>query len=250
MLLRFLFIALFTFSFGYSEEKTQLPNHTIFDELLKKYVVGDRVNYQGFQSDIKLLREYLKQFETIEVKDFNKNEKLALYINAYNAFTIELILKNYDKSLKSIKDIKSPWDIKFCNMGGILYSLNDIENKFLREQLKESRIHFAINCASISCPPLQPYAFFADKIDDQLNEVTKKFMMNPLGVIINKDTMEVSQIFNWFKGDFETKDKSVTSYITQYLPVETQNKLLEFKNIKLKYQEYNWKLNETIKESK
>jgi hypothetical protein len=220
------------------------PNHLIFDGLLKKNVKNNSVDYKNFLLDRVVLQVYLKQFETVIIKKLNRNEKLALYINAYNAFTIDLILENYNKPIKSIKDISSPWDTKFCNIGGVKITLNEVENKFLREEFNEPRIHFAINCASISCPPLQPFAYLPDKIDDQLTEATTNFMRNPLGVIILNHKLEVSQIFDWYKADFQTKESNLISFIFKYLSKEQKENLPELNKITLGYQKYNWNLND------
>ena len=220
------------------------PNHLIVDGLLKKHVKNNSVDYKSFLLDRVVLQVYLKQFETVIIKNLTRNEKLALYINAYNAFTIDLILENYKKPIKSIKDISSPWDTKFCNIGGVKFSLNEIENKFLREEFNEPRFHFAINCASISCPPLQPFAYFPDKLDDQLTEATTNFMKNPLGVNILNKKLEVSKIFDWYKADFETKESNATSFIFKYLSKEQKENLPELNKITLSYQKYNWNLND------
>ena len=235
---------LFIFTFTLALAKEPQPDHLIFDGLLKKYVKGDRVDYTSFLADRKELQLYLKQFDSVIINNLSKNEQLVLFINAYNAFTIDLILENYSKTLKSIKDIKTPWDLKYCTIGRAMYSLNEIENKFLREIFKEPRIHFVINCASISCPPLPSHAFFADKIDSQLTEATTNFMKNPIGVKVNKEKLEISAIFNWFNADFESKELKTISFIISYLPLEVQKKLPDLNKILVTYQEYNWNLND------
>lgn len=220
----------------------QLPNHKLWDVLLKKHVKTNGVDYENFLKDKKALEFYLKQFESISLKEFNEKEQLALFINAYNAFTVDLILSNYSNTLKSIKDIKNPWDNKIYNIAGTKYSLNEIEHKFLRENLKEPRIHFAINCASISCPPLQPYAFLPNQIESQLSDVTTKFINSPQGVRITENKIEISQIFNWFKKDFETEKTTLTNFISKFL-----NPSLDISKHKISYIEYNWNLNKTEK---
>lgn len=244
------FTLIFVFLITFVSAAEPQPDHQIFDRLLKKFVKENLVDYSGFLDDRKILQDYLKQFDSVSISKLNKSEQLALFINAYNAFTIELILENYSLKLKSINDIKKPWDIKFCSIEGKKYSLNDIENHFLREKLKEPRIHFAINCASISCPPLQVYAFSPEKIEEQLTEVTFNFMKNPLGVKVNKEVFEISKIFNWFKVDFESKDKTIISFILQYLSPEIKKNISDISKITIKYQEYNWNLNEWKGEGK
>lgn len=220
----------------------QLPDHMLWDALLKKHIKTNGIDYESFLKDKKNLEVYLKQFESISLKNVTEKEQLALFINAYNAFTIELILSNYSSTLKSIKDIKTPWDNKIYNIGGTKYSLNEIEHKFLRENLKEPRIHFAINCASISCPPLQPYAFLPDQIESQLSEVTTKFINSPEGVRITENKIEISQIFNWFKKDFETEKTTLTNFISKFL-----NPSIDISKHKISYIDYNWNLNKAEK---
>jgi len=216
----------------------QLPNHMLWDALLKKHVKKNGVDYDSFKKDKKELDDYLKQFEAISLTDFNDKEQLALFINAYNGFTIQLILQHYTSNLKSIKDIKNPWNNKIYNIAGVKYSLDEIEHKFLREKLKEPRIHFAINCASVSCPPLQPFAFLPDKIEEQLTEVTVKFINSSEGVKFLNNEIAISQLFDWFKKDFETDKTTVKDYIAGYLKPSK-----DISKFKVSFISYNWTLN-------
>jgi len=226
---------------------TEPVKHELFDSLLKKHVSENGlVNYTSFQEDRALLQSYLNQLTLNPPNDENwtREQKLAYWINLYNAFTIELILEYYP--VKSIKDIgasiqvpfvNTPWDIKMIDIGEEQYDLNNIEHNILRKNFDEPRIHFAINCASISCPKLRREAYHAEKIDQQLNEQTREFLNDPSKNKINSEVAEISKIFKWFGGDFE-KETTISEYINRYSQYEIS------KGIDLNYMEYNWSLNE------
>jgi len=133
--------------------------------------------------------------------------------------------------------VNSSWDIKFFKIGGVDFDLNTIEHRILRKHFDEPRIHFAINCASISCPRLRNEAFIAEKLEEQLNIQAHYFMNNPINNRITEDEITLSPIFNWFKSDF-TKRGDLLSYIQNYTDVKLNAE------IPLVYQEYNWNLNE------
>ncbi|MFT6716812.1 MAG: hypothetical protein ACJA0Q_001460, partial [Saprospiraceae bacterium] len=172
---------------------------------------------------------------TIDEKIWSKNEQLAFWINAYNAFTVKLILNNYPT--KSINDLTKPWDEKFFSIGGIKMNLNHIEHKILRVKFKEPRIHFAIVCASFSCPKLSNKAFTAKNVQVQLATLTKGFVNDTKRNKITANKIEISEIFNWFKGDF-TKKGSLIEFLNKYSNVKINAKA------KVSHLKYNWSLNE------
>jgi Protein of unknown function, DUF547 len=218
--------------------------HELWDKLLKKNVKPDgRVNYKGFEQKRDSLLLYLELLSDNppNPKTWTEQEQLAYWINAYNAFTVELILRNYP--IASIKDIggsipmiNSPWDLKFFMIGDVKFDLNTIEHVILRGQFEEPRIHFAINCASISCPDLRNEAFVAERLDQQLEEQARTFINNADKNIITATELKLSRLFSWFKSDF-TKNKSIISYIQQYHPAQIEN-------VSIGYLDYNWALNE------
>ncbi len=218
-------------------------NHTPWTDLLQKWVTADgKVNYMGFQKDETQLDQYLASLShNPPGKNWNDASKLAYWINAYNAFTVKLILKHYPlKSIKDISDglpmISSPWDIKFFKIGGIDFDLNTIEHDILRKQFQEPRIHFAINCASFSCPKLRNEAFEANRLDAQLTEQTKDFLQNLDKNQIAKQHTKLSKIFSWFATDFN-QHSSIPKFVAQYhSDFNAQNDL--------DYLDYNWSLNE------
>ena len=217
-------------------EARKAMDHTQWNILLSKYVSKDgKVNYKGFKNDEKALQKYLEVLQkSTPSESWSKNEKLAFWINAYNAFTVRLILDHFP--VKSIKDIKDPWGKKFIVIGNETYSLEDIEHKILRK-MNEPRIHFAINCASYSCPDLLNQAFTAENMEQQLDATAKQFVNDASKNTISKDEVEISKIFDWFSSDFK-KQGSIIDFLNTYSTVEID------KNAKVKYKTYNWSLNE------
>lgn len=212
------------------------PDHSKWNSLLIKYVnkKGD-VDYKSFLGDISALNAYLDDLAANSPeKDWSKNEKLAYYINLYNAATVKLILDNYPT--KSIKDIKNPWGKDWVKTGDGKISLGDIEHKILRK-MNEPRIHFAINCASFSCPKLLNKAFTASKMEAQLEQVTLDFVNDKTRNSISEEKMRLSNIFKWYKKDF-TENGSLVDYIKPYTKVEINS------GTSIGYLKYDWNLNE------
>ena len=220
-----------------------IPDHKEWHRLLRTHVdKNGKANYRGFYSDGDKLDRYLASL-TLRYPGANwsNNERLAYWINAYNAFTIQLINKHYPiKSIKDIKDglpmIDSPWDIKFFKIGKVTFDLNTIEHEILRKQFNDSRIHFAINCASKSCPKLRNEAFVADHIDRQLEEQSIDFLSDTTKNIITVNETKLSKIFDWFESDFNQQG-SVKTFIKSKIPnFNTSNRI--------RYLNYDWSLNE------
>lgn len=219
-------------------------SHKIWDDLLKKHVDDNGwVNYKEFKKDTIRLHEYLELLKNNppNEKKWSKEEQMAFWINAYNAFTVKLILDNYP--LTSIKDIKkgipfvnTVWDIKFIKIGKNTYDLNNIEHSKLRKKFKDPRIHFAINCASISCPNLNNNAFISDILDQQLNSVAQKFINDKSKNIIKSNKLELSKIFSWYQNDFTTNSPLI-DYLNRYSAIKINA------NANIDYMDYNWKLN-------
>ncbi|WP_456438545.1 DUF547 domain-containing protein [Psychroserpens sp.] len=215
---------------------TEAFDHSILNDLLKKNVsIDGNVNYNGLKSDSKALQSYIELLKTYQPSDsWTKNDKLAYWINTYNALTIDLILRNHPT--KSIKDIKDPWDLRLWKFEKKWYNLNDIEHTILRK-MNEPRIHFAIVCASVSCPKLQNEAFTASNLDEQLTNATKEFLSDRSKNELSKDKIKLSKIFKWFKKDFE-KNRSLIDFLNKYSDVSISN------GAKKSYKDYNWDLNE------
>lgn len=223
-------------SVEFTKETKFTFNHFYFNKLLETNVLDDgSVNYKAIKNDRKNLNRYLESLTQNLPKDnWYKNEKLAYWINAYNALTIDLILRNYP--LKSIKDIKDPWDQRLWKFGDKWLNLNHIEHEILRK-MDEPRIHFAIVCASFSCPKLQNEAFTASKLDEQLTKATKQFLNDSDRNKISENRIELSKIFRWFSKDFETNG-SLIDFLNKYSDVEISSKA------KKSFLDYNWDLND------
>ncbi|MCB0480155.1 MAG: DUF547 domain-containing protein [Flavobacteriales bacterium] len=224
-------------------------NHITWDGILKKFVdqKGD-VNYTGLKNDRMQFDAYLDFLKNNHPKaSWTPNEAKAYWINAYNAFTVQIVLDNYP--VKSIKDIggiiykvNTTWDVSFIKINGEELTLNDIEHKKLRGQFDDPRIHVAVNCASFSCPKLRNEAYLADKLESQLDDQAFAFVNNPLkNDLSNPLKPKISEIFNWYAGDFEKDGNTVIAFINKY-----GNKKIPT-NTKLFYMEYNWSLNEMKK---
>ena len=212
-------------------------DHGDWDKLLKQYVNADGfVNYKGFKSDEDKLDAYLTKLSNLEPTDkWSVQELLAYYINLYNAATVQLIIKNYPT--KSIKDIKGAWTKGFVIIGDKKVSLGAIENGILRK-MNEPRIHFAINCASYSCPKLMKEAYTSAKINEQLDTAAKEFINGDKNDITASNP-KLSKIFDFYTSDFKVNGKKdLIAYINQYSKTKINP------NTKCTFKEYDWNLNE------
>jgi hypothetical protein len=213
-------------------------DHSIWDQLLAKNVnsVGN-VNYEGFATDKEKLTSYLTALsKNSPAESWSKNEKMAFWINAYNAFTVKLILDNMPiKSIMKINGGKA-WDLKFIEIGGKTLSLNNIEHDILRAKYKDARIHFAVNCASISCPKIKNAAFTATDLDAQLTKMSISFVNNSSKNTITADKIQISNLFEWYKDDF-TKEGTIIEFLNKYSKTKINSKA------KISFKEYDWGLN-------
>ncbi len=213
------------------------PSHMAWDQLLKKHVSPEGwVDYRGFAGDKKRLISYLEDLgHHLPGEDWSREAKLAYYINLYNAATVLLILEHYP--LKSIRDIPRPWAKKRIQIGDQRYSLGELEHDILRK-MGEPRIHFAINCASVSCPKLLPRAFVEETLESQLEAVTRDFINDPSRNRFSPGEARLSRIFKWYRKDFENRNTSLIDFINRYLtdPLPA--------GIPVSYLPYDWSLNE------
>lgn len=219
-------------------------DHSIYAELLMKYVKNVRVDYAGFKSDEPKLDDYLKILEAVDSKSLSEDEQFAFYANAYNAWTIKLILSGYPE-VKSIKDFgnifKSPWKKEIVRIEGEVITLDNVEHDILRPRFKDPRVHFAINCAAISCPPLRPEPFQGDILNTQLDDATRSFLNDPTSYKFDGNNFYVSRIFKWFAEDF---NHDVLGFYLKYADGELKQKLsANRKKIQVKYLDYDWALN-------
>lgn len=220
-------------------------DHTLFAELLGRYVKEGAVDYAGFKSEEKQLDAYLRVLETTDTKQLVTSEQFAFYINAYNAWTIKLILSGYP-GITSIWDLGGrfwgkPFQKKMIHLDGETVSLDHIENDILRPRFKDERVHFAINCAAKSCPPLRPEPYRGEILDRQLDEMTSAFVNNPNLNRLEGETLFVSKVFKWFSSDF-TDD--VPGFFMKYATGGFRAKLITAKDrVRVSYLDYDWSLN-------
>lgn len=211
-------------------------NHQALDSLLQKYVSNTgKVNYKGLKTNKAALDTYCQQLSSNPPADsWSRPEKMAYWINAYNAFTLKLIVDNYPtKSILNFDGGKT-WDVRRIKIGDKKYSLNNLENDILRSQFKDPRIHFAINCAAKSCPPLWNHAYTAENLDATLETRTRAFINNPQYNTLSANSAQVSRIFDWYGADFGDLKKFLQKYSDTRLKSTAT----------LTFNEYNWDLNE------
>lgn len=240
--------------------------HSAWDKLLKQHVIwtdngtASQVKYTGFQQDAQALQAYLTTLSNVEQAEFDrwsKAQQLAFLINAYNAFTIQLILTQYP--VKSIKDlgslVQSPWKKRFFTLLGQERHLDDIEHGMIRKKgvYAEPRIHVALVCASIGCPALRSEAFTAQRLEAQLEDSLRRFLADKSRNRYNPDTgsLEVSKIFDWYKEDFTSGYRgfdSLAGVFAKYAELladtpEGQQRI-RAGNPRITYLDYDWKLND------
>jgi len=228
----------------YPSEASARVNNDIYAGLLAQYVTKGRVDYDGFKQDEKRLDDYLAVLSATDADSLSHNDKFAFYINAYNAFTIKLILTKYP-GINSIKEIgsffSSPWSKEFISLNGRTVSLDYIEHEVLRPLFKDPRVHFAINCASKGCPPLLGVPYEGKILEAQLDAVTRAFVNDKKFNFLKENTLFLSRIFTWFEEDFNGKP---LLFIRQYAEDDFRAKLdASGPEIKLIYLDYDWTLN-------
>ncbi|OAV45017.1 hypothetical protein A3850_011190 [Lewinella sp. 4G2] len=210
------------------------PSHQPWNTLLQRYVDdAGNVDYAGFKSSESELDAYLATLqETAPKGTWGRRASLAYWINAYNAFTIKRILRDYPVASITDLDGGDPWKVKWIEIEGETYSLNNIEHDIIRPRFKDARIHFAVNCAAKSCPPLPNKAFMAANVESLLTERTRAFVRNPAYNTIG-DEVAVSKIFDWYGEDFG----DLRTYLNKYLPTPIPA------DVEIGFRDYDWALN-------
>lgn len=223
-----------------------------WDKLLQSHVSNGEVDYEAIRKSPDQLNAVLAMFARADPASMSTNDQLAFWINAYNVFTVKLIVDNMP--LKSIRDIKSPWKQENWRVGNRILSLDQIEHEILRKDFKEPRIHFAIVCASIGCPDLQNRAFAGATLEEQLARATREFMASPKHIRTElqggrfgrkKPVLHVSRIFKWFPDDFTDGGKrSIPDFVRLYAPQETLQFISDAgKRLRVEHLDYDWNLN-------
>lgn len=240
-------------------------DHSLWDSLLKQHVhatpdgLSTAVQYGELAARRDRLTRYLDSLSQVKRADFDNYSKygqLAFLINAYNAWTVDLILSRYP-GLESIKDIgglfSSPWKQTFIPLFGQKVSLDDIEHGMIRgsDRYREPRIHFAVNCASIGCPALRAEAYQADKLDEQLEEQTRYFLADTTRNRVANDMLEVSSIFKWYRDDFQNGWRGAAGlpeffalYADSLKMPHSLRQRAESGKLNIRFLDYDWRLNE------
>ncbi len=238
-------------------------SYAAWEALLKKHArwlpdnKQGRVDYKGFMADRAALQAVLAQWSAVTPAAFaalSRADQMAFLINAYNGFTVELILTRYP-NLKSIKDIgsliQSAWKRKFFTLLGEERHLDWIEHEQLRPRYNDWRVHAAVNCASIGCPALRPEAFTAAKLDAQMEDGMRRFMADRTRNRLAGNKLEVSQIFRWFREDFEKGHLGVNKlpdvmarYAEQLADNAADHQRIRAGGLDITHLEYDWSLND------
>jgi len=264
-------------SYGLEEVKTDSFDHSYatYNSLLKRYVINARVNYEGFINSRAEFETFLRALGSVDedvFESWTEEQRLAFWINAYNAFTIKAIIDHYPIKRSftlvgifyapsdSILQIKGVWTkLQFRALGNMV-TLGEIEHETLRKKFNEPRIHMAINCASISCPDLRNEAYTPEKLEEQLADASTNFVNNPdKGVYVNEQSgkVKLSKIFKWFGDDFinnygskklfnnySLKENAVLNFTSEYIESEEVKEYLMNNKLKIGYLGYDWHLNE------
>jgi hypothetical protein len=220
-------------------------NHADFDRLLHETVDGDGlVAYASLNGRAAELDAYIARLESAPFEELGRDERLALLINAYNAFTLRLILDYYPtESIRDIPD-KQRWDAVRWSVAGGVYSLNQIEHELVRPNFREPRIHFALVCAAIGCPPLRTEAYTGDRLEEQLAGQTRFTHESDRWVRYESgsDTLYLTSLYDWYGGDFEQVADSVLEYVALHR-ADLAADLAAGHEPKIRFLSYDWSLN-------
>jgi len=241
----------------------EAESHGLFTDILADYVHEGSVDYKSLCTDERLNR-YIRQLAETNPDTIASDEaRLAFWINAYNAYTLKIICDEYP--VKSINDLhfgglivgtvlkKTVWDKDLVEINNRKTTLNTIEHKIIRPIFKDPRAHFALVCASKSCPPLRPEAFEAENLDEQLDDQGRIFLSDEFknSFDIEKRQAHISKIFDWYSKDFGGRDEKVLEFLAGFLPEDIANKISsDPKSWKVRHKDYDWSLNDYKPETK
>jgi hypothetical protein len=228
-------------------------DHGAWDRFLNKHVIvaPTGINLVRYQSagpeDQKLLKDYLRALQAIEISSYNRNEQKAYWINLYNAATVDLVLSRLP--IASIRNVnispglfvRGPWGAKLLTVEGENLSLDDIEHRILRPIWKDSRVHYALNWASVGCPNLQPAAYTSDNIETLLEKGAREFINHPRGVSVQKGKLAVSSIYVWFQEDFGRDADELMEHWQKYASPALSDGLEKYQGALA--HDYDWRLN-------
>ncbi len=230
-------------------------DHSAWNEFLQKYIVPSSfgpekstinlVNYKKVSGTDKVkLDSYIKSLESVKISQYNKDAQMAYWINLYNSVTVQVILDNYP--VTSIKKIKSsvlksgPWSLELAKVEGTVLTLDNIEHDILRPIWKDARTHYAVNCASISCPNLASVAYTANNLNKMLDSGARNYINSSRAIKKDGKNYVLSSIYKWFKEDFGNNKQGVVNHLNKYLdaPLTASDSQANFKY------DYDWGINE------
>ena len=234
------------------QDNTSTISHQAWQDFLDKYIVAEAsgINLLKYgavsKSDHKALKGYINELEATDPRQYSREEQIAYWINLYNSLTVDIVLDAYPT--KSILKIggsffsPGPWNKKYLKVAGQKLSLNNIEHGILRPIWKDSRIHYAVNCASFSCPNLSATAFTAENTEEQLTAAAKSYINHPRGIEIDGDDLLLSKIFDWYQVDFGDDEDELLESLAIYANPELAERLKNHDG-DIDY-DYDWSLNE------
>jgi Protein of unknown function, DUF547 len=226
------------------------PDYRLWQELLSKhYDPAKGMNYKGLKADKAALDRLRQQMAAVDAASLSRPEQLAYWINLYNVNVVGVVVDNYP--VESIRDVSTDPIVRlnvfkkpYVRIKGGTLSLDDVEHKKIREPFKDPRIHFAINCAAESCPPIRSEPFVGARIGPQLDDQTRKFLNGPMGARLEQDALHVTKIMDWFKDDFEQWGGGTIPFLKKHLSPDKVKRIGAAKKIEIEYDDYSWKLND------
>ena len=235
-------------------ESQQIIDHYLFQDFLSRYVITDKngvnlVKYKNVTAhDRALLENYIIKLSQVLIAQYHRTEQLAFWINLYNALTIKIILDHYP--VNSILDInispgwfnKGPWDAKLITVENEKLSLNDIEHRIIRPIWNDPLTHYALNCASYSCPNLEKNPYTGNNLKMALNQAASSYINSARGVSVKNKQLTISKIYDWYQVDFGGNEQAVMMHLEQYASPKLKKQLLDFH--KIDHYVYDWALNE------
>ncbi|WP_083232497.1 DUF547 domain-containing protein [Endozoicomonas atrinae] len=232
-----------------NSDSSVVINHRLWQEVLDTYLVlrpdGNRFRYKDVsQEDRDKLDKYIMEMSSLDPRTYSKAEQKAYWINFYNALTVDLVLEHYP--VKSITKIGpwyrfGPWDMDITRVAGQRLTLNDIEHRILRPLWEDSRIHYAVNCASIGCPDLSAMVFTAANTDQMLDDLARRFIRQEKGMSWVDERLTLSRIYEWYEKDFVDQE-GVVLHLLRFSSQGNARRLKKYTGV-IQYQ-YEWGLNE------
>lgn len=249
-------VATLALCFSMSAYAQAEPDYSAWNALLGKYYDPARgMDYAGLKfRDAATLQSLRQQLGRVDVASLTPKQQLAYWINVYNVNVVATVVEKYP--VDSIRDISTDPIIRLnvfkkerVPFGSELLSLDDVEHKKIRERFKDARIHFAINCAARSCPPIRTEAFTGAKVDAQLDDQARRFLNGPLGAKFGRKgdqlVVHLTKIMDWFGADFDQWGGGRVAFVRRYVTPDKQRLITNAgTRVKVQYDGYDWALND------